>query len=54
MNLNDYEWQNRSEEGLPLEVDGHDREWDSDLTLHDDSKAKVIYKTNEEEIDDQI
>ena len=46
--LNEYEWQNRSEEGLELQVDGHNREWDYESGVYDETRA-VIYKTNEEE-----
>ena len=40
---------NRDESGLETNIDGFQTEWDSDMGIHDTSKAK-IYPTNEEEL----
>lgn len=42
---------NRDESGLEINIDGFQTEWDSDMGINDNSKAKVIYKTNEEELE---
>lgn len=44
MNLNEYEWQNRSEEGLELAVDGHGTAWDKEEDL---KEYNSTYTTSE-------
>lgn len=47
----DPQFTNRDESGLETNIDGYQTEWDSDLGIGDTSKPRVIYKTNEEELE---
>ncbi len=52
MNLHEYEWQNRTDEGLELTVDGHGTAWDKDRSFEEYNST---YTTSEAlEIEPQL